>query len=208
MYPEVHINQQDGTFKNFEKVHGYRSNVVVNTYAFLATPGMSGFKWTSAAWGDFDADGDLDLLVGTNGNANFLYRNDLAAGGIMDSVTGTSLTIQSGLTHSVAWGDLDGDGDLDAIIGNGDESEKSSPNEVHINNGDGTFTIQYESEIVCARAPPTQSPRSAQRCASRHDTYARTHALATARFVLDLVATCPLVISCCRVSLVAWLCLS
>ncbi len=33
-----------------------------------------------AAYGDFDNDGDLDILMTTNGGRAFLYRNDLAAG--------------------------------------------------------------------------------------------------------------------------------
>ncbi len=33
-----------------------------------------------AAWGDFDRDGDLDLLITTNGGPAFLYRNDIQNG--------------------------------------------------------------------------------------------------------------------------------
>lgn len=33
-----------------------------------------------AAYGDFDNDGDLDVLITTNGGAAYLYRNDLPAG--------------------------------------------------------------------------------------------------------------------------------
>lgn len=33
-----------------------------------------------AAWGDFDRDGDLDLLITTNGGPAYLYRNDIQNG--------------------------------------------------------------------------------------------------------------------------------
>jgi len=35
-----------------------------------------------AAWGDFDRDGDVDLLITTNGGPAFLYRNDVQNGNL------------------------------------------------------------------------------------------------------------------------------
>ena len=65
-----------------------------------------------AVWGDFDNDGDLDLLYGGNTDAGFItriYRND----------QGTFTDINAGLLPvlwaSAAWGDFDNDGRLDIM---------------------------------------------------------------------------------------------
>jgi len=43
--------------------------------------GVGNIGWSSsAAWGDYDNDGDLDLYVVNNGQSNRFYRNDLAIG--------------------------------------------------------------------------------------------------------------------------------
>lgn len=67
-----------------------------------------------AAWGDYDNDGDLDLVVsGTDEKGSFktvLYRND-GFGGFTDS----GENIQGFAFSSIEWGDYDGDGDLDLI---------------------------------------------------------------------------------------------
>ena len=78
----------------------------------------------SVAWGDWDGDGDLDLAVGNVGDhlagnrqANKVYENDgLGLADLPDSGLDLGRTYVN--TTSVAWGDWDGDGDLDLAAGN------------------------------------------------------------------------------------------
>ena len=71
----------------------------------------------SAAWSDFDNDGDHDLLFAaftgdtTSGQSSRLYRNH---NGAFTNITSLSLTAMS--YSSVAWGDYDNDGDLDLLL--------------------------------------------------------------------------------------------
>src|SRR5262245_39848028 len=63
------------------------------------------------AWGDYDNDGDLDLIVGRGyGDASALYRNN--GNGTFTRVS-NAITEAVGDTDGVVWGDYDNDGDLD-----------------------------------------------------------------------------------------------
>ncbi|MGB0383381.1 MAG: FG-GAP repeat domain-containing protein [Ardenticatenaceae bacterium] len=85
---------------------------------------------TSVAWGDMDGDGDLDLAVGNEGQRNEVYENNgLNDDGDLNLIHAWSSDMSQS-THSVAWGDMDGDGDLDLAVGNYGQA-----NEVYTNTG-------------------------------------------------------------------------
>ncbi len=101
-------------------------------------PGLVGLRYSSLAWGDYDGDGDLDVLItgrnASNGHESHVYRND-------GSDTFTS--INAGLTgisnSSLAWGDYDNDGDLDILMSGGGSSGLRL-SRVYRNDGSDTFT--------------------------------------------------------------------
>jgi len=106
----------------------------------------------SIAWGDMDGDGDLDLAVGNWKEPNQVYEND-GAGNFFPPI---ALEPEEDAmdTESIAWGDMDGDGDLDLVVGNGaifdiyQNKIGAQPNQVYENDGTGNFfpPIALESE--------------------------------------------------------------
>jgi hypothetical protein len=75
----------------------------------------------SASWGDYDNDGDLDLVVANWNNAfNRLYRNELVETGTATfALEATGPSEHRGFSVGTAWADVDNDADLDLLITNG-----------------------------------------------------------------------------------------
>ncbi len=90
--------------------------------------GLPGELTESAAWGDYDDDGDQDLYLTVDG-PNRLFRND--GGDTFTDVTAVAGVGHAGFSVGCAFGDLDNDGDLDLYVvnfGNG-------PDALYENNG-------------------------------------------------------------------------
>ena len=117
--------------------------VDVTAAAGLAYPA---YPTQTAAWGDYDNDGDLDLYIGNEGSESSLmtygrtgdpypsqlYRNN--GDGTLTDVARAAGVSNRRFAKGVAWGDYDNDGDPDLYVSNfGD-------NRLYRNNGDGTFT--------------------------------------------------------------------
>lgn len=89
----------------------------------------------AAAWGDYNLDGEADLLVGFTpgtGPVLTLYRN--GAAGFIDVTLPARLEIASGAVRQTAWVDFDGDDDLDLFVGFRDRPD------VLFRNAKGVFT--------------------------------------------------------------------
>ena len=101
--------------------------------------GFQKLVYPFADWGDYDNDGDLDVLyTGFDwdwGNFTELWRND---------GNDTFTKIISGLPDAdfgaVAWGDYDNDGDLDILIANFFVPGSDRISDVFRNDGNDTFT--------------------------------------------------------------------
>jgi predicted nucleotidyltransferase len=97
-----------------------------------------GFNASMVAWGDFDNDGDLDILVDgddSTGKQLRIYKNN--ANGTFNATQIEVESLNGGLIDGgVAWGDFDNDGDLDISLNGYDGS--NSQLRVYKNNGNGT----------------------------------------------------------------------
>lgn len=114
-------------------------DVFTNLYP-VASQGPIGAWRGTVAWGDYDNDGDLDLLVTgqmTNGSpVTKLYRND--GGRFVDSGLGLPALRNS----FAAWGDFDNDGSLDLLLSGRDAFGASVTSQ--------TLSIPCRTPLVCA----------------------------------------------------------
>jgi hypothetical protein len=113
-------------------------------HSFGTKPRSDGDSF-AAAWGDFDNDGYLDLIVSQGGGRGsehaLLYHNE--RNGTLAPLT-NSVVVAERLSHEgCAWGDVNNDGWLDLCVGN----FYGQNNCLFLNNGDGTFT-QITNSIV------------------------------------------------------------
>ncbi len=115
-----------------QKAFVYRNdgdNVFTNIYAGLPPVAMG-----SAAWGDFDNDGDLDIaitgkLAGCGSFTSAVYEN--VGNDFFNQVNNANLVAAE--RSFVCWGDFDNDTDLDLILSG-------------INSGGSSFSFLYKND--------------------------------------------------------------
>ena len=97
---------------------------------------------TSGAWGDYDNDGDLDIVLsgGSWGTYTLIERNE--DGVFVEGLEGLVLH-DVAIYGSDAWGDYDNDGDLDLLM-TGFDQETSSPISRVYRNEAGSFSLAVE----------------------------------------------------------------
>jgi len=96
--------------------------------------GLPGVNYSSVAWGDYDNDGDLDILLSGHSGSNTIsriFRND---SGVFVNINGGLISTYDG---EVAWGDYDNDGDLDILLtgGHSEIYRNDSGKFTHVNSG-------------------------------------------------------------------------
>ncbi len=127
-----------------EILAAYPSVLAITFTNILA--GLTGVQRSSLAWGDYDNDNDLDiLLTGFDGNNRIsqVYRNDV---GTFNNINAELMGVSS---SSVAWGDYDNDGDLDIVL-SGDDNNLNPVSKIYRNDG-GNF-IDINAAITNIRA--------------------------------------------------------
>ncbi|MCD4770626.1 MAG: FG-GAP-like repeat-containing protein, partial [Bacteroidales bacterium] len=129
---DILITGQDSLENRISKI--YRNNGDLSFTDIDA--GIIGVYRSSVAWGDYDKDGDLDIVIsGHDVNNNYVtmvYRND--GGDIFTDINANLLGISGG---SANWGDYDSDGDLDILVTG---RNRSAVTKIYLNNCDDTFT--------------------------------------------------------------------
>ncbi len=116
---ELYHNNGDGTFAEVSQSVGIIGN----------PEGMH----TTAAWWDYDLDGDLDLYVGSYTRSNLLFEND--GSGNFTDVSAASGLDDIGQTFTPLPFDANNDGLPDLYLAN-----DFGPNRFYLNNGDKTFS--------------------------------------------------------------------
>jgi hypothetical protein len=109
------------------------------TFTELIGASLTGVSFSSDAWGDYDSDGDLDILLTgytTSGPISEIYKNNGNGTFSRDNVADGGL---AGVDYgSVAWGDYNSDGKPDILLTGLDGSLIIS--KIYKNNGNGTFS--------------------------------------------------------------------
>jgi hypothetical protein len=115
------------------------------TVTFTEVSAAAGItEWSNGegvAWGDYDGDGWVDLLVPNWRSPHVLYRN---LGGTFANVAGTvpSLSDPSwGAVEGASWGDYDNDGDLDIYMVSRTWPGQEFESRVLENDGAGGFSV-------------------------------------------------------------------
>jgi len=120
----------------------------ITTEYFTEQTGISltGVFGGNVAWGDYNNDGDLDILL--TGHASSDYVSEIYKNNRDDSFTVQSEIDLTGVyAGSVAWGDYDNDGDLDILL-TGTKNSSEVISYIYRNNGDNTFTWQSEISLL------------------------------------------------------------
>jgi hypothetical protein len=122
----LYLNNKNGTFTKIT------SGAIVN----------SGGYGSGCAWGDYNNDGWLDLVVTNGGYQNFLYKNN--KNGTFTKISSGPVVTDVGAGFGCNWGDIDNDGDLDLFIAN----NYNQVNFLYRNEGNDVFTKVTNEPVV------------------------------------------------------------
>ncbi|MFY8001585.1 MAG: FG-GAP-like repeat-containing protein, partial [Candidatus Kapaibacteriota bacterium] len=133
-------------------VMGFRTRAGAGPATFPTQPAGSPFaagtSTFSVAFGDVDGDGDLDVATAnfSSNNVSVLLNN---GSGSYTGAVGSPFAVGGTDPRSVAFGDVDGDGDLDVATANFNSTNVS----ILLNNGSGGYTAAVGSPFAVGASP-------------------------------------------------------
>ena len=140
----------DGDLDAFASINGSPGSQVFTNdgnAVFTAGPALGGFRAsTDIDLGDLDGDGDVDAFIASNQRGiggNRVWLND-GNGQFTDQ--GVNIGPIE-FAYSVELGDLDGDGDLDAVVANLGGQPAGAPSRVFLNDGDANFSDSGQAMV-------------------------------------------------------------
>ena len=128
-------------FTTDDQVEMYRNNgdgVLSDVSDQTFIPSERPSAW-DVALGDFDDDGDIDLLIVNDGKGCTLYTN--LRQGKMQAMADEIGISQNHAFTAVTAGDYDNDGDIDLFIA----TDGKTPHQLYRNRGDGTYALDGRS---------------------------------------------------------------
>jgi hypothetical protein len=146
-YPDILLTGYTG--KTYvSKIYKNNRN---GTFTAVSKAVLTGVRSGSAAWGDYNSDGKLDILLTgstAKGRVSRIYRNNGN-----DTFTAVTTGLNAVFNSSAAWGDYNSDGRLDILLTGSKASVRVG--KVYRNNGNDTFSA------VAATGLPAVSNSSA-----------------------------------------------
>lgn len=123
-----YLNNGNGNFKKID------SQILSNDLGYSET----------AAWGDYDKDGLVDLYVTNSAGIkkNYLYHNNGNAN--FTKITAGDLVNDAFFSRSMNWVDIDNDSDLDVFVTN----ENNQNEIIYRNDGAGNFTKLTDGPLL------------------------------------------------------------
>ena len=129
-----HVNPLEATTKIYRNDAG--------TFVDIQAP-INPLTYGTLEWGDYDNDGDLDILLvgeGTFSPISKIFQNN---NGLFIDIVAPLITVQSA---TAAWGDYDNDGDLDVAIAG--YHTASDQRVTHLYRNDGSTFVAVEAAVV------------------------------------------------------------
>ena len=119
-------------------------NIGNDTFTYYTSLISTGLFYGASAWGDYDNDGDLDILL--TGNTGYTFVSKIFRNENGSFVEQTSISLIGVERSSVAWGDYDNDGDLDILLSG--NTGYSAVSKIYRNEGNNIFLEQTSINII------------------------------------------------------------